>query len=105
MGGQFQTERGGQFHRYMQSIKQIVNLEQIYHNSDVAAKIKLLGSIFPEKLIFDGSKCRTTRINELLWQTLLIDKGFPKTKSGQNFPMLDLSTRVVSTGIEPVSNV
>jgi len=83
------------------SIKQIVNLELIYHNSDVAAKIKLLGSIFPEKLVFDGSKCRTTRINELLWQTLLIDKGFPKTKSGQNFPLLDLSTMVVPEGLEP----
>jgi site-specific DNA recombinase len=87
------------------AINFISNLGKTYAESDLTVKSKLLSSIFPEKLVFDGKKCRTTRINELLWQTLLIDKGFKKIKSGQTFPKLDLSAWVVSTGIEPVSNV
>ena len=29
-------------------------------------KIKLLGSIFPEKIYFDGERCKTSRFNHLL---------------------------------------
>jgi site-specific DNA recombinase len=84
------------------SIKLITNLEQIYHESDLATKTKLLGSIFPEKIVFDGAKCRTKRINELLKQTLMIDRGLHKIKSGQIFQHLDLSTLVARRGVEPL---
>ncbi len=85
------------------SIKKVSNLGNIYHNSDVEAKSRLLGSIFPEKFSFDGIKCRTRKINELLRQTLNIDKGFKGTKKRQLSNKLELSCQVEATGFEPVT--
>ena len=40
------------------------NFKQTYLNSPLAHKQKLISSIFPEKIEFDGKKCRTIRIND-----------------------------------------
>jgi len=85
------------------SIQKVSNLGNIYQNSDVEVKAKLLGSIFPEKFSFDGIKCRTPRINELLRQTLNIDKGFKGTKKRQLSKKLELSCVVELEGFEPSS--
>ena len=77
------------------SISKVSNLSNIYENSDLTAKTKLLGSIFPEKFSFDGNKCRTPRINELLRQTLSIDKGSKGAKKRQLSKNLELSCVVV----------
>lgn len=37
----------------------LFNLKEHYQNSDVGVKGKILGSIFPEKLIFSEGKYRT----------------------------------------------
>lgn len=85
------------------SINQMANIGNIYKMSDVATKSKLLGSIFPEKFSFDGIKCRTPRINEVLRQTLNIDKGFKGAKKRQLSKNLELSCLVEATGFEPVT--
>ena len=41
----------------------------------MAQKQEIISSIFPEKLQFDGKKCRTPRINDALRYILQIDKN------------------------------
>ena len=65
-------------------------------NSAITNKKKLISSIFSEKIEFDGKKCRTTRINDVLKYILQIDKGFSKNKKGENLKKMSLS-RVVET--------
>jgi site-specific DNA recombinase len=87
-----------------QSVKQISNLSKLYATYNLNAKASLLGSIFPEKLKFDGKKCRTTRINELLRLTMTIDKGFRKTKDRTISKNLVLSGLVENIGVEPMTS-
>ena len=60
----------------------------------------LISSIFPESLQFDGKKCRTPRINDVLRYILQIDKDLPKNKTGQISSNLSLSRLVESPRIE-----
>ena len=66
-------------------------------------KKQILGSTFPEDLIFDRKKCRTPGINEVLRLILLIDNKKQKTKCGQISAFIDLSAQVTPPGIEPRS--
>jgi site-specific DNA recombinase len=76
------------------------DLKEFYYKSNISDKQSLISSIFPEKLFFDGEKCRTQRINEVLRLMLLIDKGLKNKKSGQYSKKLELSTLVESERIE-----
>ncbi len=78
------------------------NIGRIYANADLTDKRQIISSIFPENLSFDGEKCRTLRINEVLRLILLIDNEKLKTKSGQSSEFLDVSAQVVHRGIEPL---
>lgn len=78
------------------------NLYDHYNQADLANKQKMIGLIFPEKLIFSNSSYRTTEPNELL--TLLCNninelEDVKKKKASKNE---SLSLMVVRTGIEPV---
>ena len=42
------------------------NMERFIRDAPVEAKIKLLGSIFPEKIEFDGKNYRTNGYNKVL---------------------------------------
>jgi len=56
------------------AFQHLENFRQTYTNSAITHKKKLISSIFPEKIEFDGKKCRTTRINDVLRCILHIDK-------------------------------
>jgi site-specific DNA recombinase len=79
----------------------LADIDKLYDRADLAGKKQILGSIFPEDLIFDGKKCRTPRINEVLRLILLIDSNKQETKSGQISELLDLSAQVGDEGVEP----
>ena len=79
------------------------NFKQTYTNSPIMHKKKLISSIFPEKIEFDGKKCRTTRINDVLRYILQIDKELDENKKGQISKNMSLSRVVESEGIEPSS--
>ena len=79
------------------------NFKQTYTNSAISDKKKLISSIFPEKIEFDGKKCRTTRINDVLRYILQIDKELDENKKGQISKNMSLSRVVESEGIEPSS--
>ena len=81
------------------------NFKKSYQNSDIDHKVKLISSIFPEYVEFDGEKCRTPRINDFLRFILQIDKDLDETKKGQISNNLSLSLLVVPTRIELISKV
>jgi len=60
----------------------------------------LISSIFPEKIEFDGKKCQTTRINDVLRYILEINKELPENRKGQISKIMSLSRMVVSVRIE-----
>ncbi len=47
-------------------IQLLSNLDKYYNLADLNTKRKIVGSIFPEKLIYDKNKYRTPRINEVI---------------------------------------
>jgi site-specific DNA recombinase len=77
-------------------------LDELYEKADNDYKKRLVSSIFPEKIIFDGKKSRTPRLNEVLRLALMTDKAFSKKKTGQNTEKCTVSRWVERTGIEPV---
>lgn len=95
----------GNFEKYLQSgINLLGNLEKYYHTSDVEIKQQLIGSIFPEKLVFVDGKVRTTRINEVLRLILLNDNGNRNMKKGQLTTNLWMSSGVEVRGVEPLTS-
>ena len=84
------------------AIEVLAKLDHIYVNSDVEHKRKLVGSIFSEKLCFDGEQCRTAGTNEVISLIYLINNELCKTKNGKEKPENFLSRLVERTGIEPV---
>ena len=78
------------------AFQHLENFKQTYTNSAITHKKKLISSIFPEKIEFDGKKCRTTRINDVLRYILQIDKELGENKKGQISKNMSLS-RVVET--------
>ena len=70
-------------------------------DAQIALKIKLLGSMFPEKIEFDGKKYRTKNYNKVLdfiYQQTNELQIF-ETKSGESFSTFSAS--VARPGIEP----
>ena len=84
-----------------QATRNLSNLEQLFENADVRQKKKIIGSIFPEKLIFDGDGFRTARVNEAVQLIFNVDKAFIKNKNGQIAKNFDLSSKVPRNGFEP----
>ena len=78
-------------------------IKRLYDKSTVAQKQEILSSIFPEKLQFDGIKCRTPRINDALRYILQIDKNLEEKNKGQFSKKLKLSHKVEPEGFEPSS--
>ncbi|MGB0369607.1 MAG: hypothetical protein ACPGD8_09385, partial [Flavobacteriales bacterium] len=49
-----------------QAVSMLRSLGNRFTNADAENKIRILGSIFPEMIEFDGINCRTTSINQAL---------------------------------------
>ena len=90
-------------HTLEKGVGVLADVDRMYNRADLVGKKQILSSIFPEDLIFDGEKCRTPRINEVLRLILLIDSKKQKTNSGQISSFLDLSAQVELAGVEPAS--
>lgn len=65
------------------TLKNLSGLDLLYENGTIKEKRKILGSIFPEKLTFDGVQHRTTRINEVLNLIFQKTASYLKIKKGQ----------------------
>lgn len=83
------------------AISHISQLDVLYENGTIAQKRKIIRSVFPEKLTFDGFQFRTTRINEALEYILLVDNEIGGKKNGTNSSILNLSREVTPERLEP----
>ena len=84
-------------------VKVLADIGKTYNTADLIDKRKIISSIFPENLEFDGEKCRTPRINEVLCLILLINNDKINKKSGQFSELLNVSAKVEIRGIEPLT--
>ena len=70
---------------FKQAIGNVSMLDVLYANGSVAKRKKIIGSIFPEKLTFDGNNFRTTKVNEIITYLSLVSKDLQSKKQGQTF--------------------
>ena len=85
--------------------KGIAVLEKLgihYSNANTTIKRQIIDSIFPDKLIFDGSGYRTTRINEAVQLIFNISAAFSQIKNGTTDIKNHLSHQVIP--LAPFSN-
>ena len=61
--------------------------------------------MFPEKIVFDGSQHRTSRLNSAVLLMYAKKKGFQENNKGTNLSFLDLSQKVAPPRIELGSKV
>ena len=60
------------------SLPILTQVGDLYRKAGIHFKHKIIGSIFPEKLVFDGQKYRNTRLNEVLHILTAKFKAFGK---------------------------
>ena|SRR5579859_7047935 len=79
----------------------LCQVSKLYEEGDLKRKRSIIGSIFPEKLIFNGFFYRTTRINEAIRPIYMLDRESDENKNGQPEENFELSTSVGLPGFEP----
>ena len=72
-------------------------LDKLYEKANNKPKREIIGSIFPEKLVFDGLHYRTARLNEAVSLIYSLDKAFSENKNEQNIENFELSSLVTQT--------
>ena len=83
------------YHTWIKNgINFITNLPERLTDSDFKEKQKIIGSIFPEKLQFDGEKVRTAFLSEALFHFLSIDKGCSIIKKDNSIKILSCPIRL-----------
>ena len=82
-------------------ISNLLKLENIFETADAEKKKEVIGSMYPEKLTFDGFGVRTTRINEVIQLIYSVGEGFSENKKGQIGEKSALSLKVGLQGFEP----
>ena len=83
------------------AILKLSSLDELYEKADNKDEREIIGSIYPEKLFFDGFHYQTARLNEAVELIYKLRKCFSENKSGQTESNFDLSTLVPRTGFEP----
>ena len=85
------------------AISNLSKLNILYQSGNTIQKRKIIGSVFPENLTFDGFEYRTTRVNEAIKYITLINKDLKGNKKGTNSSFLNLSHQVTSAGFKPAT--
>ena len=83
------------------AISTMSQLDVLYEKGTVIQKRKVVSSMFPEKLTFDGFQYRTQRVNEAINLISLIDNKLKGIKKGTSHSISDLSQEVTPQGLEP----
>ena len=78
----------------------IGNVAQYYKDAPVHTKKRMLGSIFPEKLVFENDMYRTNKTNAFFG---LLSNSINTYKKRKADSFVGLSTLAPSTGLEPVT--
>ena len=85
------------------ALNAVTNIADRYKSANLIDKRAIVGSIFPEKLVFDGTVFRTAKINSFAKYIFLIKREIGGKKRGdQN--LKNFNPRLVtSTGFKPVT--
>lgn len=81
----------------------LFNIVSVYERSDIARKRELIGSMFPEKMTFDGNTFRTGRINEAAELIFMINSKLRAQKNRTKKEKILLSGWEPPAGIEPAT--
>ncbi len=102
LAGSSQAERGidGLLE---QAVSNLARLDELYEQGGISQKRQIIGSIYPEKLVFDGAHYRTTRINEAARLIYTMGEGLTDIKNRKSGRKTHSSGVVASPGIEPGS--
>ena len=84
------------------AIGNLSRLDALYEEGTIAQMRQIIGSMYPEKLVFDGFQYRTARLNEVVRLIYMLDESFSEIKNRKGNDFLCLSGLVPQTGIEPV---
>ncbi len=82
-------------------IKTISDIGKFYSNADVSIKREILGSIFPESIIYSDNKVRTIRMNEVVKLLCPSIGTYEIKKRGRRHEKLPSSSKVNPKGLEP----
>ena len=82
----------------------LLKLDYIYETGDIEKKREVIGSMYPEKLTFDGFVLRTTRINEAVRFIYMMNSELGANKNRTNGKNSNLSCQVGVTGFEPTTS-
>ncbi|HUX84023.1 MAG TPA: hypothetical protein VMV20_02235 [Chitinophagaceae bacterium] len=88
-----------------QAMSNLSRLDTLYEQGTVALKRQIIGSIYPEKLTFDGNQYRTNRLNEAVRLIYTMDKGFSEIKNRKSNKKMCFSGKVPLSGLKPDSPV
>jgi site-specific DNA recombinase len=83
-------------------IGRYTNIQLEYKKAPMTEKRKIIGSIYPKKLCFDGTGHRTPYLNSPLALILQINKQLQEKKKGEELSFDNLSPFVARRGIEPL---
>ena len=83
------------------AVDNLSHLDEIYQTSNTIKKRQIVGSIFPEKLTFEGEIFRTARLNEAVKLIYSLDEAFRQKENGTSDAFIDLSHPVIPLGLEP----
>ena len=84
-------------------LENLLKLDKVYENGNSEEQRKVISSMYPEKLTFDGCALRTSRINEAVQLIYSLDKGSGENKNRTNGENSNLSCQVGWTGFEPAT--
>lgn len=83
------------------ALNNISNLPELYQSADSEHKRRIVSSMFPEKLTFDGEKHRTLRINEAIRVFNSVKGILDQKKDRKSSEKFDLRSKVTPQGFEP----
>lgn len=88
------------YERYVQyGLSLLTQLPKYYQHAPLPVQQKLIGLIFPEKLVFEDEQYRTTEINDVLLLLMQKRQEVEANKKGTDrVPLLSQSRRVVLLG-------
>jgi site-specific DNA recombinase len=85
------------------ALDNLSRLQTVYVNGDSSVKRSLIGSIYPEKLCFDGERYRTVKINDFAHLIYLINSKIDGKKNRTKLEFSSLSDSVAGAGLEPTT--
>jgi len=83
------------------ALQSIVNIPKLYREGGISTKRAVIGSIFPEKLEFDGKTYRTARMNVIANYIFQINNGLLQKKNRTNENEFHLSCLAALMDNEP----